>query len=361
LRVAFHPGQETIMRIRRLLFTATALIVAVIGSAGTAVASPAPVAAPAVHSVPPTRFLGMFQDGDPVSIATNVESDYGVTPASVMWFDSWGSGQAFPVDAARTLWRHGIMPHYTWEPWNTALGPNDPGQIHLSDIIAGTWDTYIKARAKEFAAVRLPIMVRWGHEFNGNWYPWGIANNNADPSLYVQAYRHVHDLVEAAGARNVQWVWAFNNGSSPDEPYNDPAAAYPGDDYVDWVGIDGYNWGFGPSWDPAGDHWASFDETFATAYAKARAIAPQRPVMLGEFASTEDGGDKAQWLADMNAELRSGAYPDLRLLTYFDLNKEESWSPSSSPAALAAFTSWVQARYMKGRGGELARVGAGRS
>ncbi|MEU7907434.1 glycosyl hydrolase [Actinoplanes sp. NPDC049118] len=342
------------MRRRTLLGTAAAAVALTMSDAAGAQAAPAGVAAGKGAS--PTRYLGMFREEDPTAIAANVECLYGVTPASVMWFDSWASGRAFPVNEARALWRRGIMPHYTWEPWNTALGPNDPGQIHLTDVIDGTWDTYIRARAKEFAAVRLPILIRWGHEFNGNWYPWGIANNNADPSLYVRAYRRVHRLVAAAGARNVQWVWAYNNGSAPDAPYNDPACAYPGDRYVDWVGIDGYNWGFGPSWDPTGDRWTSFDATFATAYAKARAVAPNRPVMLGEFASTEDGGDKAQWLEDMDATLRRGAYPDLKLLTYFDLTKEEAWSPTSSSAALAAFTSWTQRRYMKGRGHELARV-----
>ncbi len=336
---------------RRTLLGAVAAGVAV-GASGATGAG----AAPAGRDPGPTRFLGMFREEDPTAAAASVRSLYGVTPASVMWFDSWASGRPFPVDEARMLWRRGIMPHYTWEPWNTALGPADPAQIHLQDVIGGSWDGYITARAREFAAVRRPILVRWGHEFNGNWYPWGIANNNADPSLYVRAYRHVHDLAEAAGARNVQWVWAYNNGSSPDTPNNDPAAAYPGDAYVDWVGIDGYNWGFGPSWDPAGDHWTTFVATFAAAYDTSRAVAPRKPVMIGEFASTEDGGDKAQWLRDMDATLRSGAYPDLKLLTYFDLTKEEAWSPGSSPAALAAFRSWVQRRYLHGRGEELARV-----
>ena len=344
------------MRRRTLLGAATAAVTLALSDAGTAGAQASAGATGAGRDASRTRYLGMFRDGDLTAVAADVESLYDVIPASVMWFDSWATGLAFPVREATMLWRRGIMPHYTWEPWNTALGPNDPGQIHLQDILDGTWDGYIKARAQEFAAVRLPILVRWGHEFNGNWYPWGIANNNADPSLYVRAYRHVHDLAVAAGARNVQWVWAYNNGSSPDEPYNDPAGAYPGDEYVDWVGIDGYNWGFGPSWDPAGDHWTSFDATFAAAYAKARAVAPRRPVMLGEFASGEDGGDKARWIADMDATLRSGAYPDLKLLTYFDVIKEEAWSPNSSPAALAAFTDWVQRRYMNGCGRDLARV-----
>ncbi|MBU2663865.1 hypothetical protein KOI35_10230 [Actinoplanes bogorensis] len=332
------------MKRRGFLYAASATIASVAGFAGPADAAPR------------TRYLGMFREQDAGTVAADVHRLYGVTPASVMWFDAWGTGRPFPVGTAREMWRQGIMPHYTWEPWDTALGATDPAQIHLSDILDGRWDAYIKARGREFAAVRRPILVRWGHEFNGNWYPWGIANNDQDPSLYVRAYRHVHDLVVRSGGGNVQWVWAYNNGSSPDEPYNDPALAYPGDRYVDWVGIDGYNWGFGPSWDPAGDHWTSFEQTFATAYGKARLIAPGRPVMLGEFASSEDGGGKAQWIADMAAALRSGAYPDLRLLTWFDTVKEEAWSPGSSPGALAAFTAWVRERSMRGRGGELARI-----
>jgi hypothetical protein len=341
------------MRLRKL-FGAMAAAVAVLTVAAVAPA----VAAPAVAAPASTRHLGLFREEPATSTAANAKLLYGVTPSSVMWFDAWGSGRPFPVDAARALWQQGIMPHYTWEPWDTALGPAGPAQIHLQDILDGDWDRYIAGRAREFAQVRRPILVRWGHEFNGNWYPWGIANNNQDPMLYVRAYRHVHDLVEASGATNVQWVWAYNNGSAPDEPWNDPARAYPGDDYVDWVGIDGYNWGFGPSWDPAGDHWASFDGTFAAAYEKARTIAPRRPVMLAEFASTEDGGDKAAWIADMDARLRSGAYPELKLLTWFDTTKEEDWSAGSSPAVLGAFTWWVNSKDMKGRGNALARIAA---
>jgi beta-mannanase len=167
-------------------------------------------------------------------------------------------------------------------------------------------------------SVGAPVMARWGHEFNGNWYPWGIANNNSNPALYISAYRHVHDLVVAAGATNVQWVWCFNNGSTPDASYNDPAQSYPGDAYVDWVGIDGYNWGLDPSWDPTGNHWTSFDSMFTSAYAQARAIAPKRPIMIGEVASSEDGGNKAQWISDMSTALQSGRYPDLKLVVYFD-------------------------------------------
>lgn len=287
-----------------------------------------------------------------------VLSRYGVAPASVQWFDNWASGDAFDAADARTLWSQGIMMDFTWEPWNPNLGVDDAGQIHLQDIIDGKWDAYIKAEGAQFASVKAPIMVRWGHEFNGNWYPWGIVNNNSDPTPYIKAYQHVHDLVVAAGATSVQWVWCFNNGSTPDAAYNNLALSYPGDAYVDWVAIDGYNWGLDPSWDPTGNHWTSFDALFSSAYAQARAIAPKRPVMLAEVGSSEDGGNKAQWISDMSTALQSGSYPDLKLVSYFDQDKEELWSGTSSPATQSAFTAWVNQAYMKGSGTDLAKVAA---
>ncbi|WP_055587814.1 cellulose binding domain-containing protein [Streptacidiphilus griseoplanus] len=303
-----------------------------------------------------TKYLGIFRETSPTDVPSGTVSRYGVTPASVQWFDNWASGNAFGVANAQALWKQGIMPDFTWEPWNPALGVNDTGQIHLQDIIGGKWDSYIKARGAEFASAGVPIMVRWGHEFNGNWYPWGIVNNSSDPSLYVRAYRHVHDLVAAAGATNVQWVWCFNNSSTPSAAYNDPGQSYPGDSYVDWVAIDGYNWGLAPSWDPSGNYWTSFDSAFSNAYAQARAIAPHRPVMLAEVGSSEDGGNKAQWINDMSTTLQSGRYADLKLISYFDQDKEELWSGTSSPATQTAFTSWVNQPYMKGKGTDLAGV-----
>jgi hypothetical protein len=338
-------------RTATVLATAALLLGTATATAGAAADSSAPYAADAS-----TKYLGVFRETSPTEVPSGTVSRYGVAPASVEWFDNWASGNAFNAAAARTLWDQGIMAHYTWEPWNPGLGVADPNQIHLQDIVNGTWDSYIRARGAEFASVGVPIMVRWGHEFNGDWYPWGIVNNGSDPALYVNAYRRVHDLVVAQGATNVQWVWCFNNGSSPDSSFNEPARSYPGDDYVDWVAVDGYNWGLAPSWDPSGNYWTSFESAYSAAYGKARSIAPDRPVMIAEIGSSEDGGDKAQWISDMSSALDSGRYPDLKLVNYFDQDKEELWSGTSSAATKAAFTSWVNQSYMRGAGTDLAKV-----
>ena len=80
--------------------------------------------------------------------------------------------------------------------------------------------------------------------------------------------------------------------------------------------------------------------------------------MIGEVGSSEDGGNKAQWINDMSTALQSGRYPDLKMVVYFDQDKEELWSGTSSPAAQTAFTSWVNQTYMKGTGTDLAQVAA---
>lgn len=332
-----------------------ALVTAAVGVGAVVVAaSPGTAASSAADG---GTFIGVFREVAPLTaIADGLAADTGVTPASVLWFEAWSNKRAFPVQQARDLWDRGIMPHWTWEPWDPALPATDPAQITLQDILDGDWDAYISQRGAELAALGTPVMVRWGHEFNGDWYPWATGLNGKDPQTYVRAYQRVHDLVTAAGATNVQWIWSYNNDSVPGEPWNQPAAGYPGDDYVDWVGLDGYNWGFGPSWDPTGNHWRSFDSVIGEAYRTAMQIAPDKPVMIAEIGSTEDGGDKAEWLSTAFTDLAAGRYPNIRLLTYFDMLKEEPWALTSSEAARDAFATGASGAHFQGTGIELAQV-----
>ena len=77
-------------------------------------------------------------------------------------------------------------------------------------------------------------MIRFGHEMNGDWYGW-----SGQPAAYVAAWRHVVSVFRGEGAANVKWVWSPNvdNGDYPFARY------FPGDSWVDYVALDGYNWG----------------------------------------------------------------------------------------------------------------------
>ena len=77
---------------------------------------------------------------------------------------------------------------------------------------------------------------------NGNWqapYSPGVNGNTA--SDYINAWRHFHDLTAQAGAANVTWVWCPD--TDPGKIYTPYSQLYPGDSYVDWTCLDGYNTG----------------------------------------------------------------------------------------------------------------------
>jgi beta-mannanase len=145
----------------------------------------------------------------------------------------------------------------------------------------------------------------------------------------------VRDVFTSVGARNVTFVWVPNAiypGSIP------LAGLYPGDAYVDWVGLDGYNWGTNPT-KPAG--WTSFRNVVRPTYDALGALAPGKPVMVAETGSSEYGGSKAAWIADALATLPT-EFPRIRALVWFDWNAEGmDWVIESSATAQSAFAAGI--------------------
>jgi beta-mannanase len=194
------------------------------------------------------------------------------------------------------------------------------------------------------------VWIRWGHEFNGNWYPWSTSANNKSPKDYIAAYRHIHSRFTRAGAFNVRWVWCINAETVPNTSWNDPLRAYPGDAYVDMISIDGYNFGTTlPS-----SRWQSFAEVFAVPYAKIVRRFPNKPLMINETACATVGGptgterDKAQWIRDMDTALRR-TFPRISAVVWFETEKEADWRMVSSPATREASRRiWRQAYYRRG-------------
>jgi len=212
------------------------------------------------------------------------------------------------------------IPLVTWEP-------HEP----LDEIIAGAHDQVFHMRAQGARDLGVEIYLRWGHEMNGNWYPWAGANNGnaAGPAKYIAAYRHVHDLFVADGATNVVWVWCPLVTDVPAEPWNHWTNYYPGDDYVDWVGLDAYNWGNSSSCCT----WQSFGELVTDLY---NDYAARKPLIVPETASAEVGGNKAAWIADLQQQLKT-RFSAIKAVVWFDINKETDWRIASSPPTLAAY------------------------
>jgi hypothetical protein len=247
----------------------------------------------------------------------------------VMWYQGWGS--SWPMldpSWVNAVLATGRKPLVTWEPW----APGDVTQpaYQLSRIADGAYDDYVRSWATTAAAIPGTIYLRPMHEMNGYWYPWGGTVNGNSAADFIRAWRHLHDIFVQAGATNVRWVWSPNAGDWPATDANRFEQYYPGDQYVDVLSLDGYN--FGTS--VPGFGWSTFDSIFGSAYARLAQLGPQ-PIWITETASAPEGGDKAAWIRDMFASIAS--YPRLAAVIWFNVNKERDWRVDSSPDSLAAF------------------------
>jgi mannan endo-1,4-beta-mannosidase len=174
------------------------------------------------------KFLGVQAPGAPDSLGPvrSFAAAAGVRPNLIGEYMSWNS--SLDSRAVTNAWSYGALYYMVWEPYHTSVAA----------IAAGRSNGYITRFAREVRALNLPVAISFGHEMNGWWYPWGT--NDTTAAQFVAAWRLIHRLFAAADARNVIWVWNPNVINA--EPQLKLSEYYPGDAYVNWVGVTGY-WG----------------------------------------------------------------------------------------------------------------------
>ncbi len=255
----------------------------------------------------------------------------------IHWFALWGGWKASFNAADLDLVRErGSTPMITWEPW--AGTDNDPTWSLRAAILSGASDVYIRAWAKGLADYAGPVMLRFAQEMHNQTYPWAVGVNGNTASDYVSAWRYVHRIFEEEGASNVQWVWNPNTmpGAQSAQYRAIYQSLYPGDDVVDWAGLDIYNGGADlPDW----GGWRSFVDILTVPYDALEAVT-HKPVVLAEVGSAEDGGQKAEWINAAFHDLEQGQFPGVKALVWFDVDKEERWALHSSDTSL---TGWLTA------------------
>jgi hypothetical protein len=171
--------------------------------------------------------IGVYQPNSPGSFnqITAFAAEAGFTPRITSYYTS-SFAQPFAVSFAKQAAAQGTQVLVQWQPRGTTN----------TAIAAGQEDAAIIAAAKAVASVNYQVIISYGQEMNGDWYNWGnIAPNTA--AEYIAAYQHIWDVFQQQGVRNVTWLW------DPNISYEGSPALknwYPGDQYVDWVGLDGY-------------------------------------------------------------------------------------------------------------------------
>jgi hypothetical protein len=241
----------------------------------------------------------------------------------------------FPGEQMTNIRSFGAIPFFSWGSQSIPMeGPPIEPAFSLARLIAGDYDGYITEFAQAARNWGQPFFLRFDWEMNGNWLPWSEGVNGNNPGEYVAAWRHVHDIFTAVGATNATWVWC---------PYAFPTGQlaalkrlYPGNAYVDWTCLDGYNWGD----NTVNPHpWRSFDAIFHHAYGQVvEGIAPKKPMLLAEVASGGSAHAKARWISDMFKELRTH-YRRIRGLIWFDqVDRGVQLPIETSPETSRAFT-----------------------
>lgn len=325
-------------------------------SGGKGTTSPASITAPSRDSLlhPAKRYFGMYTEQAPFNWATfdATSKKIGVQPNVVGYFSGWDEN--FRANAVTRAWQQGRLPLLTWESRPIAAGNNSNSapEYSLPTIIGGGFDAYLHQYAKDIIATGLPLAIRLDHEMNGTWYPWSELNgagkpiNGNGPGDYVKMWRHVHDIFQQEGANSlVIWVWAPNIVNNMQPPSHATQAFlngyYPGDDYVDWVGLSGY---LRPPWRAGNDF--TFSYTYDASLNQLRALT-SKPILLAEVGASETGGHKPTWVTSFfdgfadpkNADIIGFSWFSLAITSYVGGERSTNdWRIDSRSDSLAAFS-----------------------
>lgn len=341
------PAHRAGTRRRGVAVTAGALVAALLGAGAVVPAAAAGATTvtttttdpgASLRSAPGGTLIGAHvhkgpNDADAEAAIARFEGTLDRKLAVERWYSRWDDAQ--PVLPVKRAVERGRTPLLSI--WPKKL---DGSIVGWAAISRGDHDAQIRKHAAAIKSLGVPAYVAFHQEMDTS-KSWGT------PAEFQAAWRHYVDVFRAEGASNAVFTWVLTTGSFG--PYISTAGAdayYPGDDYVDRVGLNAYNW-FGCSVNKIKD-WRSLERvtTGFRDWAKARGKTP----LLAEFGSVEDPaqpGRKAQWLTDAFA-LFAG-WPELEAAVYYQGTGTCPWTVSSSASATEAFAAGSRTTAAVGR------------
>jgi hypothetical protein len=295
------PRRDRITSRRRALIPAACVVVALAAAAGTS-GSQAPAASAAVE-------IGVYQDNPSTGVPA-LRRSTGARATKVISTYVTGGRLVEPQIVALAK-RTGARLLVSWMPdgGKQSAGARQP-KFRLSAIRRGRQNRGLVRLTNQLRKLKPTPILRPMPEPNTPWYAWsGTVNKNA-PADYAKAWAKVRQVVRKSGGKRIRLMWAPYVRSIPDTPENAIAAYFPGADQVDLVGASGYNFG-----QVGGLAWTEPEALFEDAYRQVSALSP-KPFWVAETASTNNGGSKAQWIAQL-AGLRS-EIPNLGGIVWYD-------------------------------------------
>ena len=253
----------------------------------------------------------------------NYISAAGKEVAVVYFGQNWFDGIKFPAKEANDIYHTtGAIPFISLLPRSSYNQWHRDSIFYFERILNGDFDKELTQWANDAKNSGIPMMLDFAPEMNGNWFPWSGQYNFYDGSIhsagrmYKDTYRHIVNIFRKAGCKNITWAFHPNSGGSNPGAWNKMKRYYPGDDYVDWIGISVYGS------QRVGDRWLEILDDFDLMYNELADVSSEKPLALFEFGVTEDKprGDKAQWLQDVFNLLMQAQYNRIKLISYWNQN-----------------------------------------
>lgn len=295
---------------------------------------------PDINSPSDTKSFGIYQIAwDSSQFKEELNRNLSILdtkPSVVMFFRDLGFNRGFPSSYIEIIDSAGSIPMISWE---LNIWGGNKGTDYLNTILEKKFDSYFIQWSRNCKRWGKPVFIRPGFEMNGNWFSWC-----GNPDKFKAAWKHIYKLFKKEGCNNAIWVWSPNTKSFPDEEWNQMEKYYPGDQFVDWVGLDGYNRGDeipGQS----NSKWITYQTIFNIPLERLNKLTPDKPIMIAEIGCAESASNsKAEWIEDAFKNMTN--HPGLKLLIWFNYDKrregEADWRINSSPETLKSFNNGIK-------------------
>lgn len=274
------------------------------------------------HGVYPGGKTGAEDDITPADVES-YEQTVGRKVAWIYFSNNWYRSRAFPLTTATWIRERGAIPFIRLMLRSTDENPTPDPTFTLESITKGDFDADLKTwgeAARDFAT---PVIVEWGTEMNGYWFPWNAKWNGREEGAerFRQAYRHI---VETINAPNITWVFHVNADDDPLQPWNRLERYYPGDDVVDWLGVSVYS-----AQSPLDDYWTDPIEQLDAVIPRLEKLA-DKPIFLLEFGATTNSplGSASDWANSLLTPLLDNRWPSIRGFSWWN----ETWQNDDNPA-----------------------------
>jgi hypothetical protein len=270
-------------------------------------------------------------------------------------------GRKFDIDHEFFRWGEALpTPYLRWTasdgriPFISLIAKRSNNQlVQWADIADGKQDHYLRSVAAGLKRWGVPAFFSFHHEPEHAICPGDDASTcdrsqfNGTVADYVGAWRHIVTLFRSLGVRHVSYVW-ITTGYRYTDPsdYRYGPKLYPGNDYIDWIGSDPYN--FPAAKDGVVDmsRWQSLADIITPWYRWAESTG--KPLMLSEFGCRTDPAEpdrRAQWFAQAEHDIKAD-FPLIKAMDYYDnyprAEPNNDWRlfTGNDPAGLAAFKAW---------------------